>query len=165
IDLVPFGDAIKSSILDEKRLTTGAIASAYQARFHTPLSGSQKFVIGSWLKGVRKAIRAGLPLRGLPYGGADLRNPRFFPAGPGRNEPMKETVRFLINQTPEPNGGASKIPALYRQEDRHWAQFDGALHDPVTRNSLAALGVGASLDNLSRGGSLHTLQHTATYLA
>lgn len=165
IDLVPFGDAIKTSVLDEKRLTVDTIDSAHQQRFHHPLSLSEKLVIGYWLPGVRKALRASLPLRGQPYGGMDLRNSQLFPAGPGRNEPMKETVRFLINETPLPNGGASKIPSLYRQSDRHWAQFDGSLHDPVTRNSLAALGVGASVYNLRTPGILHTLQQVATYVS
>lgn len=163
LDLVAFGDAIKTSVLD-KRLTLSAIASAYPAVTHKHLGLGQKLAIALWLRGARKALRADFPLRGSPFGGIDLRNSNLMPSGPGRNEPMKETVRFLIHQTPMPPGGASKIPCLYQQSRRDWAQFDGSLRDPITRNSLAALGVGASVYNLRVPGILNTMRQTYTFV-
>lgn len=164
LDLVAFGEAVKSSVLDEKRLTMATIEATYEGTVHNKLGLTDKLAIKLWLDGVRAALKADFPLRSEPYGGADIRNPQFLLSGPGRNEPMKETVRFLIHQTPEPTGGSSKIPALYRQDRRHWAQFDGSLGDPFLRNSLAALGVGASLDNLRMPGILATIRETYTYV-
>jgi hypothetical protein len=164
LDLVPFGDAIKTSVLDTKRLTAATIDSAYEARFHTRLSWFDRLFIGLWLRGARGALTAQLPLRDLPFGGADLRNSELLPSGPGRNQPMRETVRFLLDRTPTPDGGASKIPCIYQQLRREWAQFDGSVRDPVTRNSLAALGVGASVYNLRQPGILHTLQQSYQYI-
>jgi hypothetical protein len=132
---------------------------------HDKLGVSEQLVIRLWLEGARAALKADLPLRGSPYSGSDIRNSEFLLSGPGRNEPMKETVRFLIDQTPIPTGGSSKIPALYHQDRREWAQFDGSLRDPYLRNSMAALGVGASLYNLRMPGILHTLQQTYGFVS
>jgi hypothetical protein len=164
IDLVAFGDAIKTAILDEKRLTTKTIASTYKAKYGAQIEPLDRLMIFLWLNQVRPALRAQLAMRNWPFSGKDLRNADLFPSGPGRNEPMKETVRFLIGQTPVPDGGSSKIPCLYNQEHRHWAQFDGALGDPITRNSLAALGVGASVYNLRVPGILNTIRESYTYI-
>ena len=165
IDLVAFGDAIKTSLLDEKRLTPASISSAYEAKYGRPLSLSDKITIELWLQAARKQLRASLPLRGPPFGGMDLRNASLLPSGPGRNQPMRETVRFLMNVTPLPDGGASKIPCLYEESRREWAQYDGSVRDPVTRNSLAALGVGATIYNLRVGGILNTLRYSYQYIS
>jgi hypothetical protein len=164
IDLVAFGEAVKTSLLDEQRLTPDIIASAYEAKFHKSLGWSDKLMISVWLTGARKEIRAELPLRDWPRGGHELRDSSVLPSGPGRNEPMKETIRFLIDRTPSPDGGSSEIPSLYHQDRRDWAQYDGSVRDPLTRNSLAALGVGASLYNLRVPAMLHTLEQSYQYL-
>jgi hypothetical protein len=165
LDLVGFGEAVKTSLLDKQRLTVDSIEGAYETVVHQKLSLLDKLVISTWLSGARAQLEADLPLRGTPYGGADIRNSELVPSGPGRNEPMEETVRFLIDQTPVPDGGASKIPSLYHQDRRVWAQFDGSLHDPYLRNSLAALGVGASIVNLRVPGILHTIERTYDFVA
>jgi hypothetical protein len=77
---------------------------------------------------------------------------------------MMETVRFLIHETPVPNGGASKIPCPYQQQRRLRAQFDGSVGNPLTRNSLAALGVGASVYNLRVSGILGTMQQSYVFV-
>jgi hypothetical protein len=164
IDLVAFGEAVKTSLLDEKRLTLPIIASAYEAKYHKSLGVLDRLLIYVWLTGARKEIQAELPLRDWPRGGPELRNSSVLPSGPGRNEPMKETIRFLIDRTPSPDGGSSEIPSLYHQERREWAQYDGSVRDPLTRNSLAALGVGASVYNLRLPPLFHTLQQSYVYL-
>lgn len=164
IDLVAFGEAVKTSLLDEERLTPKTIAAAYEAKYHKSIGALDKLMISAWLDGARKQIKAELPLRDWPRGGPELRDASLMPSGPGRNQPMKETMRFLIDRTPWPDGGSSQIPSLYHQERRDWAQYDGSLRDPLTRNSLAALGVGASVYNLRKPGILHTLQQTYQYL-
>jgi mono/diheme cytochrome c family protein len=164
IDLVAFGDAIKSSLLDEKRLTPHIVDSAYRATQGRGLGLSQRLMITLYLRQIRPALRAEFPLRDMPFGGADLRDPSIMTSGPGRNQPMKETVRFLLHRTPTPDGGSSKIPSLYHQDRREWAQYDGSVRDPSTRNSLAALGVGASIQNLRLPLMLHTLRQTTEYV-
>jgi hypothetical protein len=164
IDLVAFGEAIKTSLLDEKRLAPDTIASAYEAKFHKSIGPMDKLAIAMWLQGARKELNAELALRGSPRSGPELRDPSVLPSGPGRNEPMKETIRFLIDQTPDPAGGSSEIPSLYHQARRDWAQYDGSVRDPLTRNSLAALGVGASVYNLRMPGILNTMQQSYQYL-
>jgi len=165
VDLVAFGDAMKTSILDEKRLTPATIESAYQSKFGKSLSVTEKLMIGLWLQGVRAQLSDDLPLRGRPFGGADLRDASLLPSGPGRNQPMRETVRFLIHQTPVPDGGAAKIPSLYHEDRRAWGQYDGSLHGPLTRNALAALGVGASIYNLRVPGILSTMGNSYAFIA
>lgn len=163
LDLVAFGDAVRSSILDEQRLSLSTVRAANE-RHGRKLPLADQALIEVWLRATRKALREDLVLHGTPFGGKDLRDSALMPSGPGRNQPMKETVRFLLKQTPEPAGGASKIPCLYEQRRRQWAQFDGSLGEPNTRNSLAALGVGATLENLKIPAILHTIQQASVYL-
>jgi hypothetical protein len=165
IDLVPFGDALKSSFLDEKKLSVEVIEKLQREKFQHELTLVEKETIGDWLSGARKAIVESFPLRDKPYGGKELRNPVAFRAGPARNEPMKETVRFLIHRTPWPDGGPSKIPSVFMQNLRQWAQFDGSLGDPMTRNSLAALGVGSTLNGLRQPEIYETVVRTSKYVA
>src|SRR5205807_391322 len=100
-----------------------------------------------------------------PFSGATLRDSLIMTSGPSRNQPMKETVRFLLNRTPTPDGGSSKIPPVYLQAHRHWAQFDGSVGDPLTRNSLAALGVGATIENLRVPGILSTIREAYQFVS
>jgi hypothetical protein len=164
LDLVAFGDAIRRSVLDENRLTISTIATTYKGLNHKSLSFGQRLAIRYWLRGARTTLKADLPMRGSPFSGSNLRNSAVMPSGPGRNQPMMETVRFLIHETPVPNGGASKIPCLYQQQRRLRAQFDGSVGDPLTRNSLAALGVGASVYNLKVPGILGTMQQSYIFV-
>jgi processive rubber oxygenase RoxA-like protein len=164
IDLVPFVDALLSSALDP-RLSVDTVARIQREKFHRELSLVEKQTIGDWLDGAREAIRARFPLRDMPHGGKELRDPVAFRAGPARNEPMKESVRFLMQRTPWPDGGPSKIPGVFMQNRREWAQFDGSLGDPLTRNSLAALGVGSSLNGLRQPGIYETIVRTSQFVA
>lgn len=164
VDLVAFGDAIKTALLDERRLTPHAVDSTYQAKHGRSLTVTERILITVYLGQIRHALNDEVPMRDMPFGGMQLRDAGLLPSGPGRNQPMKETIRFLVHRTPIPDGGSSKIPSLYRQDRREWAQYDGSVRDPFTRNSLAALGVGASLENLRRPLMLNTIRETYTYL-
>src|SRR5579859_4038749 len=79
IDLVAFGEAVKTSILDP-RLTPDLITSTYESKFHKSLGLSDKAMISVWLKGAREGIRADMALRGWPLGGAQLRDSRYLPS-------------------------------------------------------------------------------------
>src|SRR5262249_44604277 len=91
--------------------------------------------------------------------------PEKMPSGPARIMAPRETVRRLIGQTPLPDGGPSKFPSLYRQDRREWAQFDGSVRDPLTRNSIAALGVGATLQNLKVRDILETIKQSYHFIS
>jgi len=164
LNLVAFGGAVQTALLDEKRLTVSSIASAYESVNHAQLGLLDRLFIAVWLQGARQAIRADFPMRGTPFSGADLRNAALMPIGPGREDAIEETIRFLLDETPIPTGGASKIPSLYEQERREWEEYDGSVRDPLTRNSLAALGVGATVQSLSRPGILHTIEQAYTFV-
>ena len=45
--------------------------------------------------------------------------------------------------------GYCKLPALYEQKDRDWGQFDGSVKNRLTRSVLAAIAIGATMQNLS----------------
>jgi hypothetical protein len=143
LDLVPFADAIKTIVLD-KRMTVDNVAVAYRKKYNKSISPINKLFISLWLGGARKLIRSEIAMRGSPFGGPDLRKAELFPSGPARIMAMRETVRRLTDQTPIPDGGPSKLPCLYEEGRREWAQFDGSVRDPYTRNSIAAMGVGAT---------------------
>jgi hypothetical protein len=163
LDLVPFGDAVKSAVLDE-RLTVSKIDAAYSAKYHRSLTFVDDLVIYIWLKAARKQIRSEIALRGSPFSGEQLRDPELFVSGPVRIMAPRETVRRLLDQTPNPDGGPSKLPCLYQQEQREWAQFDGSVRDPLTRNSLAAMGVGATAENLRVPDILETMRQSYEYV-
>ena len=165
MDLAAFVDALKNSFLNEKKLSLDTINKAYKNKFQRGLSIVEKLVVHFWLKGAREALKAEIPMRNYPHGGMDLRNGELFKSGPSRNQPMMETIRFLLKDTPEPDGGYAKIPSLYMQEHRKWAHYDGTIGDVQTRNALAALGVGANIENLRVPGILKTIAMTTKYVA
>ncbi|HTQ58556.1 MAG TPA: hypothetical protein VMI94_29040 [Bryobacteraceae bacterium] len=164
LDLVPFGDAIKTIVLSD-RMTVHNVAVAYRNKFNKSISLLDRLFISLWLSGARKQIRTEIPLRGAPFAGSDLRNAALFPSGPARIMAVRETVRRLVDQTPIPDGGPSKLPCLYQEERREWAQFDGSVRDPYTRNSIAAMGVGATAQNLRKAPMLDTIRQSYTYVA
>lgn len=163
LDLVPFADAIKTMVLD-KRMTVKNIAAAYQKKYDKSISLIDKLFISLWLSGARKQIRSEIAMRGSPFGGANLRKAELFPSGPARIMAVRETVRRLVDQTPIPDGGPSKLPCLYEEGRREWAQFDGSVRDPYTRNSIAAMGVGATAQNMRKPAILDTIRQSYTYV-
>jgi mono/diheme cytochrome c family protein len=148
LDLVAFGDAVKAAIRDEKGLTVRTINAAYKKHFQRSLTRVERLSITLWLSAVRKQIERDLPITGEPVEWRHLRDSQFIPSGPGRIMAARDAIRRLQLVSPEPNGGPSKLPALYHQRRREWAQFDGSVRNPLTRNAIAALGVGATPKNL-----------------
>jgi len=132
LDLVAFGDAVRSSALDQ-RLSVRSIDAAYEKKYGNSVGVVQRVLIRLWLAGFRKDIRSKLPMVGSPFTGTDLRNAEFMPSGPGRILAARDAITRLKNEMRIRMAGPSKLPNLYMQSRRDWAQFDGSVRNPLTR--------------------------------
>lgn len=148
LDFIAWVDAVRSSVLDEERLHPAAIAEAYERRTGRRLGFLDRVMVRAWLAGARRTAKSNLPKVDAPYGRAELRDARYMPNGPSRTQPFRNLVRNILDRPAALDRAFGKFPALYEQKNREWGQFDGTVHDRVTRSVLAALAVGATLDNL-----------------
>jgi mono/diheme cytochrome c family protein len=148
LDFIAWVDAVRSAILDEKRLTPATIENAWESRSGQQLGPLDKVMIQAWLSNARSRAQENLPKVDAPYGGAELRDSRFLPNGPSRTQPFRNLVRNIMDRPAHADRAFGKFPALYEQKNRDWGQFDGTVRNRVTRSVLAALAVGATLDNL-----------------
>jgi hypothetical protein len=148
LDFIAWVDAFKSSVLDEKKLTAKAIFDRYEREYHKTLGLAEKAMISLWLNQTRKTVQGTQPRFDSPYAGADLRNAQMMPNGPSRTQPFRNLVRNIMNRPALLDHGYCKIPSLFEQEHREWGQFDGSVHNRLTRSVLAALAVGATIENL-----------------
>jgi hypothetical protein len=163
LDFIAWVDAVRSAILDEKRLTPAIIADAYEKKTGKTLGFGDKAMIRAWLSNARDRAQANLPKVDAPYGGADLRDARYMPNGPSRTQPFRNLVRNILDRPAANDRAFGKFPALYEQKNRDWGQFDGTVRNRVTRSVLAALAVGATLDNLVMPDITHNVQHSIEY--
>jgi hypothetical protein len=147
LDLFAWIDALQGSILDEK-LTPEAIAEAYQKKFGKSLGLVDRQMIRLWLSNARQQLQADLPKWGDPYDGPQLRDWQVMPNGPSRTQAFRELVRFFLDRPAASDHAYSKLPAIYSQANREWAQADGSVRNPQTRSVLAALAAGATINNL-----------------
>ncbi|MFQ4146003.1 hypothetical protein [Chlorogloeopsis sp. ULAP02] len=148
LDLFAWVDAVKSSLLDDKRLTLTNIAQAYESKYDKQLGILEKATIAFWLSTARREVAASLPKWDNPYTGKDLRNPHLEPNGPGRTQPFRELVRFVMDRPGASDRSFSKLPSLYEQKNREWVQYDGSVRDRLSRSVLAAIAAGANPNNL-----------------
>jgi hypothetical protein len=149
LDFIAWVDAFKTAVLDERRMSLDNLDAAYERQQGRSLSVAEKVVIGAWLRELRGRLIDGLPRFDAPYSGPELRDARFMANGPGRTQPFRNLVRNVMDR-PATLGdrGYCKIPSLFEQHNRAWGQYDGSVGNPLTRSVLAALAVGATLDNL-----------------
>jgi hypothetical protein len=149
LDFIAWVDGFKTAVLDEKRMTPDNIFTTYEKQSGRNLSLSEKLMIRLWITQTRKTIQQLEAQVDAPYGGADLRNAVFMPNGPSRTQPFRNLVRNVMNRPALLDRGYCKLPVLYEQKDRTWGQFDGSVHDRLTRSVLAAMAIGATTYNLS----------------
>ena len=149
LDFIAWVDAFKTALLDEQRMTVDNLEAQYEKQQGRSVSIAEKGMIGAWLRELRARLVDGLPRFDAPYSGAELRDARFMSNGPGRTQPFRNLVRNVMDR-PATLGdrGYCKIPSLFEQKNRAWGQYDGSVGNPLTRSVLAALAVGATLDNL-----------------
>ena len=148
LDFIAWVDAVRSAVLDEKRLSVSTVADAWESQSGQKLGLLDKAMIQAWLSNTRSRAHANLPKIDAPYGGAELRDSRYMPNGPSRTQPFRNLVRNIMDRPAHSDRAFGKFPALYEQKNRDWGQFDGTVRNRVTRSVLAALAVGATLDNL-----------------
>ena len=163
LDLFSWLDAVKSSILDEKRLTLEHIVQAYESKYQKPLGIIDKTMIGFWLSTARHEVQASLAKWDAPYSGIDLRNSELEPNGPGRTQPFRELVRFVMDRPAASDRSFAKLPSLYEQKNRQWAQYDGSIRDRLSRSVLAAIAAGATPDNLIVPEISHNVTQSIEY--
>lgn len=163
LDFIAWVDGFKTAILDEKRMTPKAIFDQYEKQTGKALSLSDKLMICVWLMQTRKTVQESQPKVDNPYGGADLRNAELMPNGPSRTQPFRNLVRNVMNRPAMLDHGYCKLPTLFDQQDRTWGQFDGSVRDRLTRSVLAAIAVGATMDNLSMPEISNNVQQSIKY--
>jgi mono/diheme cytochrome c family protein len=163
LDFIAWVDGFKTAVLDEKRMTPKAIFDAYEKQSGTKLSLSDQLMIRLWLMQTRKTVQDLEPQVDNPYGGADLRNAQLMPNGPSRTQPFRNLVRNIMDRPALLDHGYCKLPTLYEQQYRTWGQYDGSVHDRLTRSVLAAMAIGATMQNLSMPEISNNVEQSIAY--
>jgi hypothetical protein len=148
LNFIAWVDAVRTIVLDEKRMTPTTIATAYEAKYHKSLSLPDQLMIRVWLSTSRSLAKANVPKVDEPFSGEQLRDVTLMPNGPSRTQPFRNLIRSIMNRPATADKGYSKFPVLYDQKDHHWGQFDGSVGNQLTRSVLAAIATGATIDNL-----------------
>ncbi len=127
------------------------------------LTTAQRLMVWYWIVGSRTAALSTLKKYDLPSTPSQLRSPAFNSTGPGRTKPFVTLVNSVLDLPARDNHGYSKIPAVFREGDRIWSQFDGSVRDHNTRSGLAAMTSGGSVHNLSGLGVADHVIEAASY--
>ncbi|QSQ20041.1 hypothetical protein JY651_32835 [Pyxidicoccus parkwayensis] len=158
LDLFAWLEAVQGSLLDEERLTVDTISRAYEARFKKPLGAVERLMVKLSLDAARADLQSHLPGWDAPHEAAKLRVPRYLTNGPSRTQAFRELVRFFMNRPASEDRAHSKLPSIFLQRNRDWAQADGSVSDPTTRSVFAVLAAGATPENLVVPGIRGNLQ-------
>jgi mono/diheme cytochrome c family protein len=127
------------------------------------LDPAEQLMVWFWLLGTQTLAEANTKKYDLPPTPDQLLLPRFNAVGPGRTQPFVTLDNEVLNLPAKDNKGYSKIPAVFLEGYRKWAQFDGSVADPHTRSGLAAMTAGGSVDNLGGLGVGHHIIAAADY--
>jgi mono/diheme cytochrome c family protein len=136
----------------EYQLSLSSIKEARKKLGLSELSLAEDAMIYTWLTGAQQAVETTKMRDDLPATPEQLRTPEYNKVGPGRTEPFVTLDHEVLRLPALHNFGYSKIPCVFREGDRPWAQFDGSVKHPRTRSGLAAMTVGGSVDNLGGMG-------------
>ncbi len=145
------------------RLTMASIAQARVDLKLPPMNFAEEKMVAVWLSGAHAAAERTAVRDDLPADMSQLMTPEYNPVGPGRTEPFVTLDHEMFDLPAKHNFGYSKIPAVFREKYREWAQFDGSVKFPRTRSGLAAMTAGGSVDNLSGLGVARNILAAATY--
>jgi mono/diheme cytochrome c family protein len=124
---------------------------------------AEQLMIAVWLRGTQALVEANTKRDDLPATPDQMLLPRFNAVGPGRTQPFVTLDNSVLMLPAKDNKGYSKIPAVFLEGSRKWAQFDGSVADPHTRSGLAAMTAGGSVDNLGGLGVGHHVMAAADY--
>jgi mono/diheme cytochrome c family protein len=147
----------------EYALSLTSIKEARKKSKLRDLSLAEQAMIYAWLLGAQAQAEKTKMKYDLPATPEQLRTPDYNPIGPGRTEPFVTLDNEVLNLPAVHNRGFSKIPAVFREKDRPWAQFDGSVMQPRTRSGLAAMTAGGSVDNLGGLGIGRNILDAADY--
>ena len=164
LDLFAWVEAVQSALLDE-RLTPEAIEAAYDRQYGEQLGPLEAGMVRLWLQEARSQVDAAQARYDEPYGGRALRDADVMLNGPGRTQPFRELVRLVLNRPAAHDHAFTKLPVLYHQERREWAQTDGSVRGPLNRSVAAALAAGSTMDNLVVEGIAHNVTQSNTFIA
>ncbi len=123
----------------------------------------EQLMVYAWLLQTQGLLETNTMRDDLPATPDQLLLPQFNPVGPGRTEPFVTLDHEVLRLPAKDNKGFSKIPAVFLEGTRKWAQFDGSVADPHTRSGLAAMTAGGSVDNLGGLGVGHHIIAAADY--
>jgi hypothetical protein len=156
LDILAWFEAFRAAVLarDDNGDFRLNISSIEQANGDT-LGLAQRAIVYVWMRVLRDVLQNGLRRHDYPYPADTRLNALFHPAGPGRTNPFNTlvtTVLDLPNRSLTQNReihAFTKIPAVYQEDRRKWAQFDGSIRDLNGRSALAAMTIGATAENLA----------------
>jgi cytochrome c553 len=149
VDFIAWVDAVRSSLLNEERLTFDSIGEAYEKKFNHALSFADKAMIRVWLPGTRRFFENNLPKYDEPFHGLAARDATYMPNGPSRTQPFRNLIRIVLDRPATSGDNAfCKVPTLYEQGNRVWGQYDGSVGNRLSRSVLAAIATGATIENL-----------------
>ncbi|MEQ9121079.1 MAG: hypothetical protein RIM80_00725, partial [Alphaproteobacteria bacterium] len=169
LDVIAFSDAIRNAVADPT-LSADRILDAYEAQCGSGEAGwldrqIERLVLDSWIGAIRSTVGADFAKYGLPFRGAEMKDARFIPAGPGRTRPFRSVVRVVLDLPGLENYAYSKIPAVFEQRSdlRPRSQYDGSIKSQVTRSYIAAYTSGSSVLALSKPAVEHSIREAAAY--
>lgn len=165
LDLIGWGNAVQAAIMardpeGEWVLTMDRIVEA--SGEDIPLI-PDRIVISVWLSQARAAAEKLAQTYDEKQIGPAQRDSRFTPEGPGRTKPFASLVRRLLNR-PGHDPAYSKIPAVFNQGAKEWAQFDGSIRSDKLRSGLAAMTIQASRENMAQPEIGRNVTGAAVYL-
>lgn len=163
LNILGFFDAFQAAIMEHDpeypgypdlyNITPGKIIAEYEKKTKTQLTWySERPITWSmlwlWLGQIRKRIGDDIPRFDDPYGEGKSRQPDLIPSGPGRTQPFRAVVRLFLNRPGNDIPAYSKLAAVFSQDLRERAQFDGAVAGREARSAIAAVAAGATPVNL-----------------
>jgi hypothetical protein len=147
----------------EYAVSLASVKAARQKRSLPALTFAEELMVRLWLANAQGLAQKNTMKYDLPATAQQLRSPQYNGVGPGRTQPFVTLDNEVLNLPAKDNRGYSKIPAVFREGDREWAQFDGSVRDHHTRSGLAAMTAGGSVDNLGGLGVGHDIMAAADY--
>jgi hypothetical protein len=163
LDLFAWIEALQGAIRDD-RVTVAALDRAHRDHFGGPFTTVERLAIANWLSAARADLEDAATRYDDPLPTGVLRDSSAVPNGPGRTQAFRELARLILARPAADDRAYSKLPSVFRQSDREWAQYDGSVRDPVLRSVSASLAAGATVESLSRPEVAEDVRGSVAYV-
>jgi hypothetical protein len=165
LDILAWGNALEAALLakDEGGEPLLTVRRIVEASTESIPYFPDRVVIYLWLRQARKTAESTAQIYDDNEPGTGLRNADKAPVGPGRTTPFRSLVRKQISR-PEHDPAYSKIPVVFHQAWKPWAQFDGSVKSPTLRSAVAAMTITASRENLTDREIGRNVTRAASYV-